>query len=166
MRMKEKICGGLFVAAALTICALPIAKQTASASTVQDVTDSVSATGWIDHQELKVTYLDLGEGVEPDIGYGMIDGAYAYAQEYIAINGRTVKEINSDTTLGATAWAYNGMTYVPKHYQWTTTSHSSTDVNCYINGANIDFKNYSFGIDGRIKNTDVFKIMKGLLQGM
>ncbi len=60
----------------------------------------------------------------------------------------------------------NGMTYVPKHYQWTTTSHSSTDVNCYINGANIDFKNYSFGIDGRIKNTDVFKIMKGLLQGM
>ncbi len=104
--MKEKICGGLFIAAALTICALPIAKQTASASTVQDVTDSVSATGWIDHQELKVTCLDLGEGVEPDIGYGMIDGAYAYAQEYIAINGRTVKEINSDTTLGATAWTY------------------------------------------------------------
>lgn len=58
-----------------------------------------------------------------------------------------------------------GMTYVPVHYQWTTTSHSAVDVNCYINGANIDFRNYSFGVSGRIKNTDVFKIMKGLLQG-
>ena len=54
---------------------------------------------------------------------------------------------------------------VPKHYAWTTTSHSSTDVNLYINGANIDFRNYSFGSNGRIKNTDVFKIMKGLMQG-
>ena len=59
----------------------------------------------------------------------------------------------------------NGMNYVPKHYAWTTTSHSSTDVNLYINGANIDFRNYSFGSNGRIKNTDVFKIMKGLMQG-
>jgi alkaline phosphatase len=59
----------------------------------------------------------------------------------------------------------NGMTYVPKHYAWTTTSHSSTDVNFYINGANIDFRNYSFGMNTRIKNTDVFKIMKSLLQG-
>ena len=59
----------------------------------------------------------------------------------------------------------SGMTYVPKHYAWTTKSHSSTDVNLYINGANIDFRNYSFGSNGRIKNTDVFKIMKGLMQG-
>ena len=58
-----------------------------------------------------------------------------------------------------------GMTYVPKHYAWTTGSHTATDVNLYINGANIDFRNYSFGVEGRIKNTDVFKIMKQLLQG-
>ena len=57
-----------------------------------------------------------------------------------------------------------GMTYVPAH-TWTTASHSATDVNLYINGANIDFRNYSFGVDTRIKNTDVFKIMKGLMQG-
>ena len=56
-----------------------------------------------------------------------------------------------------------GMTYTPVHYQWTTTSHSATDVNCYINGANIDFRNYSFGVSGRIKNTDVFEIMKSLM---
>lgn len=58
-----------------------------------------------------------------------------------------------------------GMTYVPKHYTWTTASHSAADVDCFINGANIDFREYSFGVSGRIKNTDVFKIMKGLLQG-
>ena len=50
-------------------------------------------------------------------------------------------------------------------YFWLTTGHSSTDVNCYINGANIDFAKYSFGKKGRIKNTDVFEIMKSLLQG-
>ena len=58
-----------------------------------------------------------------------------------------------------------GMTYAPKHYAWTTTSHSATDVNFYVNGANVDFRNYSFGSSARIKNTDVFKIMKQLLQG-
>ena len=58
-----------------------------------------------------------------------------------------------------------GMTYVPKHYAWTTASHSATDVNLYINGADINFANYSFGVNGRIKNTDVFKIMKQLFQG-
>ena len=50
-------------------------------------------------------------------------------------------------------------------YFWTTTGHSATDVNCYINGANIDFTKYSFGKKSRIKNTDVFEIMKSLLQG-
>ena len=59
----------------------------------------------------------------------------------------------------------NGMTYVPVHYAWTTTSHSATDVNFYINGADIAFNTYSFGSNGRIKNVDVFKIMKKLLQG-
>ena len=33
----------------------------------------------------------------------------------------------------------SGMTYVPAHYTWTTTSHSATDVNLYINGADIAF---------------------------
>ena len=48
---------------------------------------------------------------------------------------------------------------------WTTTGHSATDVNCYINGADIDFTGYSFGTAERIKNTDVFEIMKYLLTG-
>ena len=50
-------------------------------------------------------------------------------------------------------------------YSWGTKGHTSTDVMCYINGADIDFKQYSFGTNGRIKNTDVFEIMKTLLEG-
>lgn len=49
------------------------------------------------------------------------------------------------------------------YYLWTATGHTSTDVNLYINGADIDFANYSFGEDTRIKNTDIFQIMKYLL---
>ena len=49
-------------------------------------------------------------------------------------------------------------------YFWMTTGHSAMDINCYINGANIDFAKYSFGKKSRIKNTDVFEIMKSLLQ--
>ena len=50
-------------------------------------------------------------------------------------------------------------------YSWSTGGHTSTDINCYINGANIDFRNYSFASSARIKNTDVFKIIKSLFNG-
>ena len=48
---------------------------------------------------------------------------------------------------------------------WTSTGHTDTDVNFYINGADIDFASYSFGTADRIKNTDVFEIMKSLMLG-
>ena len=50
-------------------------------------------------------------------------------------------------------------------YFWLTEGHSATDVNCYVNGANIDFAKYSFGKKSRIKNTDIFEIVKSLMQG-
>jgi alkaline phosphatase len=50
-------------------------------------------------------------------------------------------------------------------YAWSTTGHSATDVNLYINGADVDFSKFSFGTNERIKNIDVFQIMKGLLYG-
>ena len=58
-----------------------------------------------------------------------------------------------------------GMTYEPLYYEWTTTSHSSQEVYCFINGANIDFSQYTYGTEDKIANTDVFKIMKKLLEG-
>lgn len=50
-------------------------------------------------------------------------------------------------------------------YFWVTDGHTSTDVYCMINGANINFADYSFGSAERIKNTDVFEIMKFLICG-
>ena len=50
-------------------------------------------------------------------------------------------------------------------YDWTSTGHTNVDVNLYINGADIDFAQYSFGAKDRVKNTDVFQIMKYLLTG-
>ena len=48
-------------------------------------------------------------------------------------------------------------------FSWTSSGHTATEVNCYINGANIDFSKYSFNMNERIKNTDVFEIMKSLM---
>lgn len=50
-------------------------------------------------------------------------------------------------------------------YRWSTSGHTGVDVNCYINGADIDFAKYSFGTKDRIQNTDVFQIMKHLMKG-
>ncbi len=58
----------------------------------------------------------------------------------------------------------SGMTYVYEHFQWTTQGHTATEVSCYINGANVDFEEYSsYGTAERIKNIDIFQIMKDLI---
>ena len=51
------------------------------------------------------------------------------------------------------------------YYQWNSINHSGDDVYCFINGANIDFSKYSFNSKKRIKNTDIFQIMKSLMAG-
>ena len=56
-----------------------------------------------------------------------------------------------------------GLTYDTKYYKWTTNSHTATDVCCYINGANIDFSQYSFKANAKIRNTDVFEVIKNLI---
>ena len=99
---------GLF---AVSVCAVGLNLQTASADedpmNLVDVTENVSVKNWVDHAEWQVTYLSLGAGVIPDIGYGVIDQAsYQYVQEYIAINGKTIQEINADDSLGAKDWTY------------------------------------------------------------
>ena len=48
------------------------------------------------------------------------------------------------------------------YYQWNSGGHTSDDVYCFINGANIDFSQYTYGSQDRIKNTDIFYIMKSL----
>ena len=47
------------------------------------------------------------------------------------------------------------------YYSWSTTSHTGVDIYLYVYGFEVDFKQYSkFNDKDRIKNTDVFKIMK------
>lgn len=77
--------------------------------------------------------------------------------------GLNVKEGFAKGTMNKMVSLDGGMTYVHEYYEWTTTSHSDRDVYCYINGADIDFSAYSFASNDRIKNTDVFQIMKSLL---
>jgi alkaline phosphatase len=50
-------------------------------------------------------------------------------------------------------------------YLWESSGHSGVDVDCFIGGANIDFASYSFGQSDRIKNTDIFQIMKSFIVG-
>ena len=58
---------------------------------------------------------------------------------------------------------FPGVRYQDNYYGWTTDYHTSTDVNLYINGADIDFAKYSFGSKKRIRNYEVFEIMKYLI---
>ena len=107
MKKLSSVVLGLF---AISACAVGFNLQTASADedpmNLVDVTENVSVSNWVDQAEWSVTYLSLGEGVIPDINYGIIDNAHKYVQNYIAINGRTIQEINADESLGAKDWTY------------------------------------------------------------
>ena len=59
----------------------------------------------------------------------------------------------------------NGFEYETLYYYWGTTGHSDAHVGFYVNGKNIKFNRYSqFNDESLIKNTDVFIIMKDLLE--
>ena len=68
----------------------------------RELAETLSLDGWAatgDKAELTYTRLSLGEGVLPNgIYYDILDKpAYMYLQEYILINGKTVKQINEET---------------------------------------------------------------------
>lgn len=56
--------------------------------------------------------------------------------------------------------AYEG---VLEPYYWGTEGHTNTDVNLYINGADVDFSKYAIDENGRIRNISIFTIMKTLM---
>lgn len=49
-----------------------------------------------------------------------------------------------------------------KNFYWTTTGHTTTRVNFYVNGANINFSNYYLEGQNYIKNIQIFNIIKDL----
>lgn len=58
----------------------------------------------------------------------------------------------------------DNMFSTPALYSWGSGDHTGTNVNCYILGAEIDFSGFlEFKSSTKIKNTDIFKIMKGFV---
>ena len=100
-----------------------------------DVTEGVAINGWDatgDASELTYTRINLGEGVMPDIGYGIIDNAnYTYLQEYITINGVTVAEINANTDDSA---------YVYSTFPSTADVKYQIPVMIFVNGGTLEVK--------------------------
>ena len=67
--------------------------------TVHVPTNNITVSNWI-HQndELRVFYVNLGDGVMPNLGFDIIDKAASqYLADYITINGSTITEINATT---------------------------------------------------------------------
>ena len=100
-----------------------------------DVTEGVAINGWDatgDASELTYTRINLGEGVMPAIGYGIIDvDAWKYIQEYITINGRTIAEINANTDDSA---------YVYSTFPSTADVKYQIPVMIYVNDGTLEVK--------------------------
>ena len=59
----------------------------------------------------------------------------------------------------------NGFDYETLYYYWGSTGHSDANVGFYVNGKDVKFHRYSQFSDATlIKNTDVFSIVKDLLE--
>ncbi|MBO5736943.1 MAG: InlB B-repeat-containing protein [Clostridia bacterium] len=101
---------------------------------VTDITANVTVEGWDgtgDASELTYTRIKLGEGVMPAIGYGIIDGAYKYMQDYITINGRTVADINTNVDDSA---------YVYSTFPSTADDKYKVPVMIYVNAGTLEVK--------------------------
>ncbi len=137
MKWMKKLCTAVMAVIALAASVWASNPVLAKADTTVDITENVSAAEWITQNELRVTYLSLGEGVIPSIGYGIIDNnAYTYVQEYVAVNGRTIKEINTDETLGASGWTY---TVFPS----TAAVKYKLPIIVYVNNGKMEIKIHS-----------------------
>lgn len=103
---------------------------------IMDVTENVTIGGWKiagDLSELTRTVISFGAGVMPaDVDYGIMDKAkYGYLQDYITINGKTVREINAETDVS---------NYVFHTFPSTAADKYKVPVIIYVNGDNLEVK--------------------------
>ena len=114
--VKLQVCSGLIVNNGMVISNGVSYKITGSngsfsisemPDTVEISPDNVSVSGWTEINGIKALDITFGSGVLPSgIDYGVIDkAAYQYIADYIAINGKTVKEINAETSVDG--WEFN-----------------------------------------------------------
>ena len=90
--------------------------------------------------------LEWAEGRDDTVVIVTADHETGDLQLYDGLNQETLME------------AYNGNGN-SEYFNWWSTGHSAADVWCFINGADVDFSQYSFETDELIMNTDVFRIM-------
>ena len=97
-----------FVCAGAVWAGVDAATEYVSASeTAVDISETTSISGWQDSAELKLLTISFGYDALSNFDYDAMDTeAYAYIQEYLYFNGKSVKEINEDTSLGALNWTY------------------------------------------------------------
>ncbi len=82
-------------------------KYVSASETSVDISAGVTISGWQDSAELKLLTISFDKNVLSNFDYDAMDTEeFAYIQEYISFNGRTVKEINEDSSLGALDWTY------------------------------------------------------------
>ena len=138
MKLIKKILSVAVAMLSCAICAVGLSSVTVKAEQTVDITQNVSASGWISQSELRVTYLNVGTGVIPGgVGYGIIDkDNYTYVQDYVAINGKTIKEINTDTSLNAASWTY---TVFPS----TADAKYKLPIIVYVNNGAMEIKLHS-----------------------
>ena len=124
---------------------------------VTDITANVTVKGWNatgDKGELTYTRINLGEGVMPAIGYGIIDGAYKYMQDYITINGRTVADIN--TNVDDSAYVYSTFPSTMDNYK--------VPVMIYVNEGTLEVKFHNDYIATFGENAEIIIGVKAGLQ--
>ena len=101
-----------------------------------DISANITAKGWDitgDKDELTYTRLSLGAGVLPaGLAYDIMDKApWQYVQEYITINGKTVKEINEQTDTSS---------YEFSTFPYTLGGVFGVPVVLYLNGDKLEIK--------------------------
>ena len=78
-----------------------------AAETSVDISAGATISGWQSSAELKLLTISFDKNVLSDFDYDAMDTEeFSYIQDYLLFNGRTVREINADTSLGALGWEY------------------------------------------------------------
>ena len=109
MKLKSvvmAICSVVCAGAVWTAVDNGVSYASAEGSAV-DISAGATISGWSDSAELKQLTISFDKTALPTFNYDAMDkDTYKYVQEYLYFNGKSVKEINEDTSLGAVNWTY------------------------------------------------------------
>ncbi len=127
-----------------------------------DLADFVSLDGFAvtgNGGELRYTIVTFDDEILPnDIGYGVIDReAYHYIGDYLAVNGKTVNEINASTDVSG---------YTFHTFPSTADDKYKLPVIVLQNGNTLEIKVHQSFADALLKEGSTDKIIVSLLKGL